>query len=264
MADLIITSPSNPRLKGLARPAPPPDPRGDGPDPHRGLRGARASPSTPGVRPGTVYDCPELMLDAGGAARRRRPACARPACDTRPGRRRGALREGRPTARGPTASSRSSPQSVSHLRRPRRRARPRSPCSARASRSPATSAPCCAPPTPPGSRPSSRPTRSPTGATPTSCARARAPSSPCPVASDARPPTRSTGSPPTASRLVATTPDTDLTHTDVDYTGPVAIAVGAREVRARPTRCSTPRHTGCGSPWWARRTRSTSPPRPRS
>ena len=29
--------------------------------------------------------------------------------------------------------------------------------------------------------------------------------------------------------LVATTPDTDLLHTDVDYTGPVAIAVGAEK-----------------------------------
>jgi len=29
--------------------------------------------------------------------------------------------------------------------------------------------------------------------------------------------------------LVATTPDTDLDHTDVDYTGPVAIAVGAEK-----------------------------------
>ena len=31
------------------------------------------------------------------------------------------------------------------------------------------------------------------------------------------------------SRLVATTPDTDLDYTDVDYTGPVAIAVGAEK-----------------------------------
>ncbi|MGA8977510.1 MAG: TrmH family RNA methyltransferase, partial [Pedococcus sp.] len=29
--------------------------------------------------------------------------------------------------------------------------------------------------------------------------------------------------------LVATTPDTDLDHTDIDYTGPVAIAVGAEK-----------------------------------
>ena len=34
-------------------------------------------------------------------------------------------------------------------------------------------------------------------------------------------------------RLVVTTPETDLLHTDVDYTGRVAIAVGQREARCR-------------------------------
>ena len=34
-------------------------------------------------------------------------------------------------------------------------------------------------------------------------------------------------------RLVVTTPETDLLHTDVDYTGRVAIAVGQREARRR-------------------------------
>ncbi len=43
--------------------------------------------------------------------------------------------------------------------------------------------------------------------------------------------------------LVATTPDTDLDHTDVDYTGPVAIAVGA-EKYGLTARSSSTRHSG--------------------
>ena len=154
MSDLVITSPANQRLKDLVT-----------------LRRRRIRESTgatllegleetslaldAGVRPFTLFHCPELMLDRQvGAAlvERARDAGAE---IVELGR---TAFEKVATARGPTASSPASP-------------RPgwtwptstcptaRSSCCARASKSPATSAPCSAPPTPPASRSSSPPTR---------------------------------------------------------------------------------------------------------
>ena len=224
MAELHVTSASNPRLRAVLA-----------------LRRRRvreeegrtvvdgyeelALALDAGVVPDTVLHCPELMLDPArqsALVERARALGASTIRCSRAAFEKVAYREGPDgfLAVVPVAGA-----ALDDLVA----ARPTRSCwSARGSRSPATSARCCARRMPRASPPSSPPTRSPTGATPTSCAPARAPCSPCRWRP--RAPTevlawlRRNG-----IRLVATTPDTDTAHTDVDYRGAVAIAVGTEK-----------------------------------
>ena len=262
MSDLIITSPANPRLKALVALRRRRAREEAGTHPHRGVRGAEPGPRRRRACPRTVYYCPELMLDPDVQQRRRRPASARSGVDTvQAGP--GGLREGRPTARAPTGSSPWSPRSTRSLRRPDRR-------------------PDAAGAALPGRREAGQPRRD---AAHRRRGRRRGrhrrrpghrlgQPQPGPRQQGHRvlgagrlrlaPRRRCTGCATTASRLVATTPDTDLDYTDVDYTG----AGGGRRRRGevRPHRRGARRRAAArsASRWRAGPTRSTSPRRRRS